>query len=227
MPLQQDYISAHFSRVHHRFSQLWNERSSDQIKCQVSAAFKVRECRKFVDFSQSSGIFDPFEPLFTFPHYSLVHISILLFILHVIVLVLIVQQRYFNDGGDVLLCSLRFGDWCAALGRSVRLFGRKNAPVPEVRGRATLLLLRQHLLFKISFLDDENGFRGETEGELNLLLPFLFAMEKSGWVHGAGAPDTFRWVLRFGQRQPGALTGTRLLRWAFTLLLMSFPPQIP
>lgn len=57
----------------------------------MSAAFKMRKCRKFVYFSQSSGIFDPFQPLFAFPYNSLIHISILFFVLHVIVLVLIIQ----------------------------------------------------------------------------------------------------------------------------------------
>lgn len=199
----------------------------------MSAAFKVRECRKFVDFPQSGGVLDPFEPLFTLPHDGLIHVCVLLFVLHVVVLVLIVQQRDLNDGGDVLLGAvLHFGDGVAALGRSVRLFGWKNPPVAKVRGGATLLLLSDHLLFEIPFLDDKDGFGREAEGELDLPLPLLSAVEVPGGVHGAGAPDSLGRVLRFRYRQPGALflrllAGTRLLSGAFTLLLRGLSPQIP
>lgn len=195
---------------------------------QLRARIRYQVSGKFVHFPQSCGVFYPFEPLLTFPHNSLVHVSILLFVLHVVVFVLVVQKRYFDNSRDVLLCALRVGARSAAFGASVRFFRWKNSPVPKVGGGAALLLLRHHLLLEVSFLEDKNGFRREAEGELDALLPFLFAAELSARVHGAGSPDASGF-LSFRHRQPGAFSlglmcGTHHLSWAFSHLLLGSSP---
>lgn len=197
----------------------------------LSAAFELRQRRNFVHFPQSGGILDPFEPLFALPHHRLVHVSVLLLVLHVVVLVLVVQQGDLDDGGDVLLSALCLGRRRrAAFGSGVRLLGRENAPVAKVRRGAALLLLRQHLLLDVSLLDDQDGFGSEAERELNLLLAVLFAVvvlaELSARVHGARPTDAFRF-LRFGHRQPGTFALRFRLSRTFALLLLGFAPQIP
>lgn len=204
---------------------------STGVHHQLRANTSVPVSGKFVHFAQSCCVFYPFQPLLAFPHYSLVHVSIILFVLHVVVFVLVIQKGYFDNSRDVLLRALRFGARSAAFGASVRFFGWKNSPVPKVGGGAALLLLRHHLLLEVSFLEDKDGFGREAEGELDALLPVLLADELSAGVHGAGSPDASGF-LSFRHRQPGAfflglMRGTHHLSGAFSHLLLGSSPQIP
>lgn len=131
-------------------------------------------------------VFKAPQPLGTFEHHAFVHTTVLLLlILHVIVLVLLVQERDFHEGGDVSQSIVRIGFSRGSGAWSDRLFlrccvkpfggvvlptsgvwsaSRDGSSVSRVSGNGTLTSLA------VPALQQQDSLGGERQREPDLLL---------------------------------------------------------